>query len=59
MNSSKKDTTAIDYFMNPRQSVETTINQAAVKYKLERSKVASILFDFRLYFVKKEPGTSY
>jgi hypothetical protein len=59
MNSSKKDTTAMDYFMNPRQSVEITITQAALKYKLERSKVASILFDFRLFFAKKEPGTSY
>jgi hypothetical protein len=59
MNSSKKDTTAMDYFMNPRQSVDITINQAALKYKLERSKVASILFDFRLFFGKKESGTSY
>lgn len=54
LKSPDRDTTATDYFMKPKQSVPTTISLLSAKYNIAKSKIAAIIYDFRLYFIKKE-----
>ncbi|MCL6102213.1 MAG: hypothetical protein M1292_06935 [Bacteroidetes bacterium] len=48
----QRDTTVFSNTYKPKQTVSKTINYLSGKYHLEKSKVASIIFDFRLYFKK-------
>jgi len=49
----QKDTTIFGNTHKPKQTISFTINYLAEKFHLEKSKVASIIFDFRLYFKKQ------
>jgi hypothetical protein len=48
----QRDTTVFGNTYKPKQTISTTINYLAEKFHLENSKVANIIFDFRLYFKK-------
>lgn len=45
----KRDSTVFENIFKPKQSVSTTINYLGEKYQIENQKIASILFDFRLF----------
>lgn len=46
-NYENKDTTAMNYYMKPRQTMRVTIRELSFRYNLSKKQVAEILWDFR------------
>ena len=49
MESANSDSTALDYIMQPRESVRVTIERLSIEYSVDNKTLSSFMYDFIIY----------